>query len=299
MQQEKFTLLQQSQLWLAELMSVLPIPWTSAIGHYFGKRAAIQAIHNGDDWIKNMHISLERLRGIDDFKLREQQIIEWTGRIGRLHTQFTVLQRLVQEGYVEVVGQENLQNVSQPTIFVSCHLGNWELAAYIGTTLPNPSCALYAPPPNALYRYIATQARNSWMADFDLVPASSSAMFQLARALKAGSNLLLFIDEEKDGYIWGPSLGRKLPYGGNRWLAARLAVRYQLDIVPGFVEQIDESRYRIVIEPKLQKKSGNDDNCARYLADQIDERMDQWVRERLEQWYWLSWLDLDKPLPHV
>ncbi|MEB3312088.1 MAG: lysophospholipid acyltransferase family protein [Snowella sp.] len=297
MQKEQLTLLEQGQLRLIELMSVLPISWTSAIGHYLGKRSAKQAIRNGENWIQDIHKTLQHLRGIEDFKLREQQIIEWTGRIGCLRTQFTILQRLVQEGYLEVIGQENLQNISQPTIFVSCHLAHWELVGHTLTRLPNRGCALYAPLKNPIYEVIATRVRQSWKTNTELVSASPRAMFQLTRALKAGSNLLLFIDEEREGYIWGPSLGRKLPYAGNRWLAARLAIRHQLDIVPCFVEQIDEFRYRVVIEPKLQRGNGDAESCARFLADQMDERMDQWVRERLEQWYWLSWLDLDKPLP--
>lgn len=135
------------------------------------------------------------------------------------------------------------------------------------------------------------------MKDLELVPASPRAAFQINRALACKKNLLLYVDEEKGGYVWAPSLGRELPYAGNRWMAARLAVRHEIDIVPVYVEQVAEARYRIVIEAKLQRGGGTETSRARSLADQLEQRLDEWIRARLEQWYWLPSLALDKPLP--
>lgn len=293
----RFTPWQWVQLSVAKAIGHLPAAWVSAIGNYFGREIAKKAIRENTPWIKDIHNNFKVLRGIDSISQREQEIIAWAGRTGRVHAEFNVLQRLVQEGKLEVNGQENLKNLTQPVIFVSCHLTNWELAAYVGTKLPSPSCTIYSPPSNPVYYQVAINARKAWLADFELIPASSRALFQVTRALTQGKNLLLFVDEERDGYIWGPSLGRKLPYAGNRWLAARLAVRYQLDIVPGYVERINHSHYRVVIEPKLKRGSGDAENQAKFFADQIDQHCDRWVREHLEEWYWLSWLALDKPLP--
>lgn len=256
-----------------------------------------QAICEDSPWIKQMHINFERLRGIKDADLREQMIIEWTRQIGRVQSEFTVLQRMTREDKIEVIGHENLQNISQPVIFVSCHLANWELVGHVLAPLSKPICALYAPPKNPVYHRVSMRARQDWVSNTELVAASPQAIFQLIRAINKGKHLLLFIDEEKDNYIWGPSLERKLPYAGNRWLAARLAVRHQVDIVPLYVERVGDSRYRVVIEPKLEQIDGDNESRAKDLADQLDHRLNCWVRERLEQWYWLSWLDLDKEMP--
>jgi lauroyl/myristoyl acyltransferase len=279
-------------------MTFLPTDWTMAIGAFMGERAALQAIREKKDWVKNLHNNFEKLQGITDPVEREQKIIQWTKRVGSVHAGYPILQRMVTEGRLEVLGKENLENTTRPVIFTSCHLSNWEMIGYVFAPLPIPFCTLYAPPENPVYLNLAIQARKAWRnTNSEFIPASPRAMFALTRALAQGKNLVLFIDEERDGYIWGPSLGRKLPYAGNRWLAARLAVRYQVDIIPLYVEQIANARYRVVIEPKLEHGSGDAEDQARFFADQIDQRCDRWVRTHLNQWYWLSALDLDKPLP--
>ncbi|MEB3312089.1 MAG: lysophospholipid acyltransferase family protein [Snowella sp.] len=295
--QRKPTLAEYKELWIARLLEFLPISLVSDIGAYLGENAAWRAIQDNQYQVKNLHLNIERLQGINDSELRKHRIIEWAIQRGRMHAEFTILHKLVHEGYLEIVGQENLKNISKPAIFVSCHLANWELVGHIMASLSNPFCALYAPLKNPIYQKIAVKSRRKWRTDIELVPASTRAMFQLTRALKAGSNLLLFIDEEKGGYVWGPSLGRKLPYAGNRWLAARLAVQHKVDIVPLYIEQVDNARYRAVVEPKLQIIDSDRHSCAKYLADQMDHHLNQWIKKRLEQWYWLAHLDLDKPCP--
>lgn len=295
-QQPKLSWLEQGQLLGLNCLRLLPVTWVSSIGAYLGQYVAQKAIRDNVPWISVMHKSLERLKGIEDQHQREDWIIDWTKRIGQVRAEFLVLQRIAEEGYLEIIGQENLLNITQPAIFASCHLSNWELLAYVATKLPRITCDLYVPPENPLYRHIADQARQAWQAQIDFIEFSPRAIFQLTKSLADGKNLLLFMDEEKDDYIWGPSLGRELPYAGNRWFAARLAVRHQVDIVPSYVRSLGASRYQVVIEPKLDRCEGSSDQQAKYLADQLDERMDGWVREYLDQWYWLSWLDLDKTL---
>lgn len=288
---------EKREYWVARLMAHLPIPWAAAIGSYMGERAVRAAIRDNLDWIQKMHCNLESLLEIGDRQEREQWIINWTRRVGRMHSEYTLIPRLIKDKRIEVLGKENLDGLDKSVIFVSCHSGNWELVGHVLWSLPRPIAALYATPENPVHQTIAIQVRKDWVDHTELIPASSRAMFQLVRALNRGNHLLLFIDEEKNGEILAPSLGRDLPYAGNRWLAARLAIKYNIDIFPIYVEEIDNSRYRVVIEQKLNHGSGPREKRARYLADQLDKRLDCWIREHLEQWYWLGTLDLNKTLP--
>ena len=88
--------------------------------------------------------------------------------------------------------------------------------------------------------------------------------------------------------------GRRL---GNRWLTARLAIRYQADVLPVYVERIEEARFRIVIAPKLVAAGGDDDERARSLADQLDHLLNTWIQSHPEHWHGLWEFDLDNPLP--
>jgi len=295
-QERKPTLLEYTELWLSVLMRRLPVGLVSAIGGYFGARVGRQAIVGARLWTKRLHANIERFSGVSDPVVRQQRITEYTRRIGQIYAEFTVLQRIVREGRLEVVGAEHLQGLSKPAIIVSGHLANWELVGHVMTLLEGGTSALYAPPDNPIRHRLAIKARGNWGKDCELIPSSPQAMRKIARAVERGRNLLMYVDEERSGYIWSPSLGRRIPYAGNRWLSARLAVRYKADIVPVHVEPIGVARYRLIIEPKLVPRGGDDESKARSLADQMDCHLDAWVRAHPEHWYWLPFLDVDKSL---
>lgn len=291
------TLSEYPELWLSAILRRLPVAWVSAIGARFGARYGRRGIAAGRKWVKRLHGNIERFSGIVDAAERERRIVEYTRRVGRIYAEFTVLQRLVEEGRVEVVGTEHLQGLSRPAILVSGHLANWELVGHVLTLLDGAGSVLYDPPENPIRHRLAVEARLGWRRgrDGELVPASSRAMWQITRAIARGRNLLMYVDEERDGHIRAPSLGRDVGYAGNRWLTARLAVRYDADIVPVHVEYRGAARYRVVIEPRLRPAAGDDETRARSLADQMDQHLDDWVRAQPEHWYWLPLFDMDRP----
>jgi KDO2-lipid IV(A) lauroyltransferase len=291
------TLGEYQELWAAALLARLPVSWTSAIGAYLGARRGRRGIAAKRLWVDRLHRNLDRLCRQTDRTERERRLVAYTSRIGRLYAEYTVLQKIVREGRLEVVGLAHLQGLSRPAIFASCHLANWELVGHVLTLLDAPAFALYDPPQNTIRHRLATQARLGWRSDFQVVPTSTHAMRQLCKALANGCNLLMYVDEVKDGYLWAPSLGRRIPYSGNRWLTARLAIRYQADVLPVHVERIEGARFRILISPKLVAVGGNDDERVRSLADQLDQVLNTWIQSQPEHWHGLWEFDLDKPLP--
>jgi lauroyl/myristoyl acyltransferase len=234
---------------------------------------------------------------LEPAEARARAVVAFSRGVGGVYAQFNVLQRIVADGRLEVIGAGHLASASTPCIVAGCHLGNWELLGHAMCLRPNPGTALYLPPDNPVRHRLAVRARLRWREDFDLVPASPRAMFALSRALEAGRNLLLYVDEERDGHVMAPGLGRALPYAGNRWLAARLAVSHGVDIVPAYVERQGAARFRLVIEPPLASDEEDRRERAKSLADALERRLDAWIRPRLVDWYWFSSLDLDRRVP--
>jgi lauroyl/myristoyl acyltransferase len=287
---------------LALLFRYLPITWVSGLGDWLGARHGRQAIAARRLWVDRMHRNLERLWGITDVQEREQRIIGFTRRVGRIYIEYPVLRRMVSAGRIEIVGAENLENLSKPVILAGCHVSNWELLGRVFELIGGRWVFTYLPLGDGVRARQIYQARASWLGaggeSGEQVPASATAMRQVTKAVAEGRNLLLYVDEEKNGYVWAPNLGRKIPYAGNRWFAARLAARHGLDILPVHVEPNGPARYRVVIEPKLTAPlEGDSDSKARFLADRLDEHLDSWVRQWLDHWYWLPQLDLDKSAP--
>ena len=290
------------EAFMVQLLRRLPITLASWLGGEIGAMRGRSALKGTSLWVQRLRRNIAHFSGITDPAELDQRIIAFTRRIGSFYAEYPNLQRLYASGRVELVGGEHLDAAGRPFILLGCHIANWELIGALARRWGG-SAVLYLPLGGGIREKIALQARKAWP-DLELIPASPNAMLgidavlRLDRAVNEGKNLAIFVDEERHGYVWSPSLGRSLPYAGNRWIAARLAARHNINIVPAFVERLGLARYRIVVQPALERPQGTTSQAlARYLADQIDERVEAWVRPRIENWYWLPYFESDLPCP--
>jgi lauroyl/myristoyl acyltransferase len=284
------------EAFMVQLLRRLPITWASWLGGEIGARRGRAALKGTGLWVQRLRRNIAQFSGITDPDELDRRVIGFTGRIGQQYAEYTHLQRLYASGRVEVVGGEHLDVAGRPFILVSCHVANWEYVCALAYKSADWT-ALYLPLGRGIRQKSVLDARKAWPG-VGFIPASPSAARQLDRTLQQGKGLLIYIDEEKKGYVWGPSLGRALPYAGNRWLAARLAVRHDVNIIPVFVEYLGLAKYRVVVQPALERPAGMaGEALARHLADQIDARAEAWIRPRIESWYWLPYFEPDAPCP--
>ena len=268
----------------------LPIRFVSGVGAYFGERHAVLGLAANRLWVQRLHCNLDRYGIASPPAQREQRIVAFMHRVGRIHSELLVASRMVAQGDIEIVGQENLERLNGPTIIVSCHLSNWEFVS--GIALNSPTCVLYEPPADPFDHFIACRTRLARTRNWEFIPSAGNAMRRIARALADRKNVVIFADEEKNGYIWSPRLGRDIPCEGNRWFAARLAVRYGAQILPVYVQTKGVASYRVVIEPPVEPFiSGIPNDDARRLADFIDDRLNVWVSSNIEYWFYLPFFD--------
>lgn len=287
---------------MVRLFRLIPMTWASWIAGEMGARRGRAAIKADRLWVQRLRANLTRFCGVEDPAELDRRVIAFTRRLGRSYAEYAFLQRLFASGRVEMLGGENLDAAGKPFILVGCHIGNWELIGGLAQKWGG-SAVLYLPLASRVREDLARDVREAWP-DIELIPASPDAMLgidavmRLDRALAQGKNLAIFIDEERQGYVWAPSLGRKLPYAGNRWLAARLAARHSVPLVPAFVETLGLGKHRIVIQPKLEAPAElTGEALSRHFADQLDARLEAWIRPRIETWYWLPYFDPDVSCP--
>lgn len=281
---------------MVKLLRHLPITWASWLGGEMGAIQGRVALKGTSLWVQRLRRNIAHFSGITSPTELDQRVIAFIRRIGQHYAEYSNLRRLYASGRVEVIGEEHLNTAGTPFILVGCHIANWE---YVGVLSYKHADwkALYLPLGNGFREKLVLKARKAWPG-LEFIPASALAARQLDRTLQQGKGLLIYIDEEREGYVSGPSLGRTLAYAGNRWLAARLAVRHDVNIIPVFVEYLGLAKYRVVVQPALERPAGmKDEALARHLADQIDARSEEWVRPRIENWYWLPYFDADAPSP--
>ena len=286
---------------LARLLQQLPVTWTSQIGAWLGARKARDGLRKKRLWVARLQRNFERFEGITDPAERERRIIRHMADVGRVYAEFMVQQKMVRSGRVEIVNVELIESLlqtGQNVIIAGCHLANWEIMAHLGQRFRSAFADIYVPPENPVMRFLAEEARSQWLQEAEFVEASTMTMRHITRAIEQKKHLCLFMDEERDGYVHAPSLGRSIPYAGNRWLGARLAARYGLAILPVHVQRVGTARYQIIVDPLITAPQDlQSDARARYLADRLDDKLNQWIRPQLDQWYWLRFFDYDAPPP--
>lgn len=284
------------EAFMVQLLRRLPITWASWLGGEIGAMRGRSALKGTSLWVQRLRRNIAHFSGITDPAELDRRVVAFTRRIGQQYAEYPNLQRLFASSRVEIVGREHLDAAGRPFILVGCHVANWEYVCTLAYRWADWT-ALYLPLGSGIRAKTVLDARKAWPG-LEFIPASPSAARQLDRTLQQGKGLLIYIDEEKEGYVWGPSLGRTLPYAGNRWLAARLAVRHDVNILPVFVEYLALAKYRVVVQPALERPAGmKGEALARHLADQIDARSEAWIRPRIENWYWLPYFEADAPCP--
>ena len=299
--QPHWSIAQKAEYCFAQCLGYLPVDITSDIGVFLGKRQASKSIRAKRLWIDRLRNNLHHLCGIDDPYEREQRLVAFIGRIGRLYAEYMILHKIVRQGRLEIVGQDILNAIDKPVIITSCHLSNWELVGHLITCLQRPCVDLYLTPESPVKEQLALAARQQWSSTLEHIPASTHCLRPINKALSKGSNFLIFVDEMSDGYVVAPNLGRTIDYAGNRWFAARLAVKHNIDILPAYVLPNGKGHYKAVVEPMIQpsKLQGSEVAKARIIADQLDDLFNQCISKNLEHWYWLPYYEQNKSSPRA
>lgn len=165
-------------------------------------------------------------------------------------------------------------------VFVTAHVGNWELtvapAAYEGI----PITVAYAPGSNPIIDRMLRRRREALGCRF---VTSDDGARALLRDLAEGRFLGLVIDARDDD-------GVPLPFFGPGKLTtiapARLALKFGYDLVPMRVERLAGARFRITAyapirpDPTLPSAKAQ----ALQMMTEVNRLFEQWIRERPEEW---------------
>lgn len=172
-------------------------------------------------------------------------------------------------------------STARPSIFITAHVSAWQLTPLIGphfgVTLP----VIYAPEDN---------------------PHVDKLMLRLRRAygsplIKREGGVRILMRELSQNHCIGLTLDTRLDsgeplafFGEDAWtntIAARLALRYDCDLVPVFAERLPEERYRVNILPPIQARDKTADAAeqSRDMVRQVNQLFEQWILGRPGEWF--------------
>jgi KDO2-lipid IV(A) lauroyltransferase len=165
-------------------------------------------------------------------------------------------------------------------IFVTAHVGNWELCGAAAGHHGFPITAIYAPGRNPFIQRMLRRRREAL--GCRLVSLEEGAR-PLMRELSEGRSIGLVVDTRDDD-------GIPIPFFGLDKLTtlapARLALRFGCDFIPVRVERLGAARFRLIVHEPIRPDPAlaSDKDRATQMMRELNRLFEQWIRERPEQW---------------
>jgi KDO2-lipid IV(A) lauroyltransferase len=187
------------------------------------------------------------------------------------------------DGHFEFVEKWNLDEYRagrKHGVFVTAHVGNWELSAAAAGRQGIPITVIYAPSRNPFIDRMLRRQREALRCR--LVSLEEGAR-PLMRELAEGRSVGLVVDARDDD-------GSPIPFFGlDKWTTlapARLALRFSCELIPVRVERLGHARFRLTVHEPVRPDPALDsdkDRSIQMMRD-VNRLFEAWIRAQPEQW---------------
>jgi KDO2-lipid IV(A) lauroyltransferase len=167
-----------------------------------------------------------------------------------------------------------------PAVFVATHLANWEVPAATVRRLDIPVSVIYTPLQNPWLDRLLYRARTRMGCG---LIARDGAMRGLMQALGKGTSVGLLVDQRVDS-------GEPVPFFGIDKLTsttpARLALRYQCDLIPIQVERIRNAHFRVIFHEPVPPPADAADEQEKIftMTRTLNALFEGWIRAAPHGW---------------
>ena len=178
----------------------------------------------------------------------------------------------------------SLEDLKQkPVIFLSAHLGNWEMLPILAGQLGFDGAAVVRPPNNP---YVASWvARQRRINGPDTMIAKHNAARPMVAQLKAGKMLCMLVDQKLREGIAVPFFGRDAL---TTPAPAALALKMGAHIIIAANRRVGGPRFHVTVQPELEfNTSGDEAEDVTRLTAAIQARIEEMVRANPGQWLWI------------
>lgn len=210
---------------------------------------------------------------------------EGCANIGRAMVDLVLAQRIWDEREQRIEfaikdGAEPPQPSGCPSVFVTAHVGAWQLTSFVAARHGLSMTSVYAPEANPYLHRLVNRLRASLRCDF--VP-KKNCMRVLMTRLKQGDAVGFVPDLRLDGGELIPFFGIDAP---TNTTAARMALHYGCSLVPLRAERLAHCRFRITVYPAIEADDPNAsiDVQARDMTRKQVALYESWIRDTPEQW---------------
>jgi KDO2-lipid IV(A) lauroyltransferase len=170
------------------------------------------------------------------------------------------------------------------TIFVTAHVGAWQVAPLVTRQFGFNVCTIYAPESNPKMNELMRELRKTFG---EILISADAGPRPLIKELMAGNSIIMAMDTR-------PETGKMIPFFGVDALtntsAAGLALRTGAALVAARAERLPNARYRITVYNPLESPIPDAPvkEQAAALTETVYRYFEQWITEYPEQWVCLK-----------
>ena len=191
----------------------------------------------------------------------------WDARAERLE--------FVADPSVEVV-----RGGDRPAVFVTAHVGSWQLGNFIAAEFDIPITIIYAPESNPAVDDVVRKLRAPL--PINILPRDN-VMRQLMRELAAGHSIGLAGDTRLDEGDDVPFFRVATP---TNTVPARLALRFDCELIAVSTERLPGNRFRVTVHPPVvpDDPTASVPDQVLQMTAKLNVLFESWIRRTPDQW---------------
>jgi KDO2-lipid IV(A) lauroyltransferase len=262
---------------------LLPLDWASAIGG-----ALVRTIGPRLGISKRARLNIGRaLPELSEAEIAAIVAGMWDnlGRVAAEYPHLRGIRIFEPGGRVETHGFEHMDRsvaTGRRMIIFSGHTANWEIGMLAAVQCGIEVAQIYRAANNPLIDRMITRFRGT---GGELIPKGTVAARRAITVLRRGAHLTMLADQKMNDGIPVPFFGRTAMTSS---ALAALALRFDCDVLPARVERLVGARFRLTVFPPLPlPRSGDHHADVAALMAQVNQSLEEWIRDRPGEWFWL------------
>ena len=187
-----------------------------------------------------------------------------------------------QDTHIEILGEENLINIlenKKPVIFVSGHFANYELMSMEISKKQIRLATIYRPLNNFFLNPFMEYLRKKYVCK-NQIQKGIKGVRKAIEYIKNDYSVALMIDQRV-------SEGEKINFFGKQafttTLPAQLAIKFNLGIVPVFIERKKNEKFTIEFLREIKSSNYKDKN---ELTEKLNDVLEKMIKRNPSHWIW-------------
>ena len=184
--------------------------------------------------------------------------------------------------HIQIEGEDNLKNVmikNKPVIFISGHFANYELMSMEITKKGVKLATIYRPLNNYFLNPFMEYLRKKFVCK-NQIKKGVSGVRNAIEYIKNDHSIALMVDQrlsegEKIDFFGEPASTTTLP--------AQLAIKFDLSIIPVFIERRVDNNFRIKFLDEIKPVNFQDKFV---LTKKLNEILEEMIIKNPNQWIW-------------